>query len=85
MRITTPIVVHEFTKATQRHGIPYSTLTDNGMAFTTRLADGRGGRNRFERELRRLDVHQIKSTPNQPRRRCQFCRLDQPAALALRQ
>ena len=66
MRITTPIVVDEFTKATQHHGIPYSTLTDNGMVFTTRLAGGRGGRNRFEHELRRLNVHQINSTPNHP-------------------
>ena len=66
MRITTPIVVDEFTKATQRHGIPYSTLTDNGMVFTTRLAGGRGGRNRFENELRRLNIHQINSTPNHP-------------------
>ena len=66
MRITTPIVVDEFTKATQRHGIPYSTLTDNGMVFTTRLAGGRGGRNRFEHELRRLNIHQINSTPNHP-------------------
>ena len=66
MRITTPIVVDEFTKATQRHGIPYSTLTDNGMVFTTRLAGGRGGRNRFEHELRRLNFHQINSTPNHP-------------------
>ena len=66
MRITTPIVVDEFTKATQHHGIPYSTLTDNGMVFTTRLAGGRGGRNRFENELRRLNIHQINSTPNHP-------------------
>jgi len=66
MRITTPIVVDEFTKATQRHGIPHSTLTDNGMVFTTRLAGGRGGRNRFEHELRRLNIHQINSTPNHP-------------------
>ena len=65
-RITTPIVVDEFTKATQRHGIPHSTLTDNGMVFTTRLAGGRGGRNRFENELRRLNIHQINSTPNHP-------------------
>jgi transposase InsO family protein len=66
MRITTPIVVDEFTKATQHHGIPYSTLTDNGLVFTTRLAGGRGGRNRFEHELRRLNIHQINSTPNHP-------------------
>ena len=66
MRITTPIVVDEFTKATQHHGIPYSTLTDNGLVYTTRLAGGRGGRNRFEHELRRLNIHQINSTPNHP-------------------
>jgi transposase InsO family protein len=65
-RITTPIVLAEFTKATDRHGIPHSTLTDNGMVFTTRLAGGRGGRNRFEAELRRLGVRQINSTPNHP-------------------
>ena len=65
-RITTPIVLAEFTKATTAHGIPHSTLTDNGMVFTTRLAGGRGGRNRFEAELRRLQVRQINSTPNHP-------------------
>jgi transposase InsO family protein len=65
-RITTPIVLAEFTKATAHHGIPHSTLTDNGMVFTTRLAGGRGGRNRFEAELRRLGVRQINSTPNHP-------------------
>lgn len=65
-RITTPIVLAEFTKATARHGIPASTLTDNGLVFTTRLAGGKGGRNKFEAELRRLGVRQINSTPNHP-------------------
>ena len=65
-RITTPIVLTEFAKATAAHGIPHSTLTDNGMVFTTRLAGGKGGRNKFEAELRRLGVHQINSTPNHP-------------------
>ena len=65
-RITTGIVLAEFTKATAAHGIPASTLTDNGMVFTTRLAGGKGGRNKFEAELRRLGVHQINSTPNHP-------------------
>lgn len=36
------------------------------MVFTTRLAGGKGGRNAFETELRRLGVHQINSTPNHP-------------------
>jgi hypothetical protein len=39
------------------HLVPFvSTLTDNGMVFTTRLSGGRGGRNAFEHELRRLHV-----------------------------
>jgi len=65
-RVTGLIVLAEFRKAIDIHGIPYSTLTDNGMVFTTRLAGGRGGRNQFEHELRRLNVRQINSTPNHP-------------------
>lgn len=65
-RVTGAIVVNEFTKATAHHGIPYSTLTDNGMVFTTRFAGGKGGRNEFEALLRRLDIRQINSTPNHP-------------------
>ena len=65
-RVTGAIVVTEFTKAVHQHGIPYSTLTDNGMVFTTRLAGGKGGRNTFEAELHRLNVRQINSTPNHP-------------------
>jgi transposase InsO family protein len=65
-RVTGTIVVNEFTKATAVHGIPYSTLTDNGMVFTTRFAGGKGGRNGFEAQLHRLKVRQINSTPNHP-------------------
>jgi hypothetical protein len=36
------------------------------MVFTTRLAGGKGGRNAFESELRRLGVHQKNSRPNHP-------------------
>jgi len=47
-RVTGPIVVAEFRKAVATHGIPASTLTDNGMVFTTRLSGGslRGTRGR---------------------------------------
>ena len=55
-----------FRNACAAHGIPASTLTDNGMVFTTRLAGGKGGRNGLENELRRLGVVQINSTPNHP-------------------
>jgi transposase InsO family protein len=65
-RVTGPIVLDSFRKAVATHGIPASTLTDNGMVFTTRLAGGKGGRNQLENELRRLGVTQINSTPNHP-------------------
>jgi Integrase core domain len=66
-RVTGPIVLAEFRKAVAIHGVPASTLTDNGMVFTTRLSGGKGGRNGFENELRRPGVTQINSTPNHPR------------------
>ena len=65
-RITGPIVVNTFRTAVEQHGIPASTLTDNGLVFTTRLAGGRGGRNAFEAELVALGVHQKNSRPNHP-------------------
>ena len=65
-RVTGPTVANEFKKTYARQGIPYSTLTDNGMVFTTRFAGGKGGRNQYEAELRHLGVRQINSTPNHP-------------------
>jgi len=66
MRVTGAIVLAEFRNTVARHGIPASTLTDNGMVFTTRLAGGKGGRNAFESELRHLGITQINSTPHHP-------------------
>jgi transposase InsO family protein len=65
-RVTGPIVLDTFREAIDTHGIPASTLTDNGMVFTTRLSGGKGGRNAFENELRRLGITQINSTPGHP-------------------
>jgi transposase InsO family protein len=65
-RVTGPIVLATFGETHALHGIPASTLTDNAMVFTTRLAGGRGGRNAFEHELRRRHVVQINSTPHHP-------------------
>jgi transposase InsO family protein len=65
-RVTGPIVLATFRAATARHGVPASTLTDNGMVFTTRLSGGRGGRNALEHELRRLGVTQKNGKPNHP-------------------
>src|SRR4051794_7979412 len=66
--ITTPIVKATFREAAGQHGIPASTLTDNGMVYTVRLAGiGRqGGRNGFEQQLRDWHVVQKNSRPNHP-------------------
>jgi transposase InsO family protein len=65
-RVTGSIVLSEFTKTVAEHGIPASTLTDNGMVFTTRLSGGKGGRNQLETELRRLGVDQKNGRPWHP-------------------
>ncbi len=64
--ITGDIVTTTFRETLAAHGIPASTLTDNGMVYTVRLAGGRGGRNTFETELRRLHVVQKNSRPAHP-------------------
>jgi transposase InsO family protein len=64
--VTGPIVLAAFRAAVARHGTPASTLTDNAMVFTTRLAGGKGGRNGLETELRRLHVAQKNARPNHP-------------------
>lgn len=65
-RVTGPIVTMTFRETAGQHGVPASTLTDNGMVYTVRLAGGRGGRNTFETELRRLHVVQKNSRPGHP-------------------
>ena len=65
-RVTGPTVTATFQQSLATHGIPTSTLTDNGMVYTARFAGGRGGRNTFENELRRLHVVQKNSRPAHP-------------------
>jgi transposase InsO family protein len=65
-RVTGQIVLTAFQAAVAAHGAPASTLTDNGMVFTTRLSGGRGGRNGLEHELRRLGIRQKNGKPNHP-------------------
>jgi transposase InsO family protein len=65
-RITGPVVLTTFRQACELHGYPASTLTDNGMVYTTRFAGGPGGRNHLEAELRRLGIAQKNSRPNHP-------------------
>jgi transposase InsO family protein len=66
-----PVTTGEVTLATFRatcakYGVPASTLTDNGLVYTTRFSGGRGGRNGLENELRRLGVTQKNGRPNHP-------------------
>jgi transposase InsO family protein len=66
VRITGQIVLASFRQTVAQYGIPASTLTDNGMVYTTRLSGGKGGRNGLETELRRLNITQKNSRPNHP-------------------
>ncbi|GAB4000470.1 IS481 family transposase [Glycomyces albus] len=65
-RVTGPITRDTFRAACEAHGVPASTLTDNGLVCTTRLAGGRGGKNALETELARLGVVPKNSRPNRP-------------------
>lgn len=65
-RVTAKIVLDAFGETAGQHGHPASTLTDNGMVYTTRFAGGRGGRNHLEHELRQLGIRQKNSRPNHP-------------------
>jgi transposase InsO family protein len=68
-RVTGTIVLATFRQTIAEHGIPASTLTDNGMVFTTRLSQGKKGagtRNGLETELRRLGIIQKNGRPNHP-------------------
>ena len=61
--VTGDIVVAAFRAAIDVHGIPASTLTDNGLVFTTRFLHGPNG---FERELVILGIEQKNGRPNHP-------------------
>jgi transposase InsO family protein len=64
--VTGKVVLASFRQSVAAHGIPASTLTDNGMVYTVRFATGRGGRTSFEAELARLHIRQKNSRPNHP-------------------
>lgn len=48
------------------YGPPASTLTDNGLVFTARLAGRKGGRNGFEKLLEAHHIHQKNGAPGHP-------------------
>lgn len=67
-RITAPTVTATFRATAAIYGYPASTLTDNGMVYTVRLAGHRrtGGRTSFEAELQRHRITQKNGMPNHP-------------------
>jgi transposase InsO family protein len=61
--VTGDVVVSTFLDVVDVHGIPASTLTDNGRVYTARFG---GGRNAFEYLLPMLGVHQKNGSPGHP-------------------
>jgi transposase InsO family protein len=64
--VTVTAVVSTFLTTAAEYGLPASTLTDNGMVYTTRLAGGKGGRNAFEHQLHILGITQKNGSPSHP-------------------
>ena len=64
--VTAPIVLTTFRQAADQHGYPASTLTDNGMVYTVRLAGH--GRRRPQRLRSRAPPtrHRPEELPTQP-------------------
>ena len=67
-RVTGKIVTSTFTQAAREHGHPAATLTDNGMVYTTRLAQGghQAGLNAFETLLKLEGITQKNGRPYKP-------------------
>ena len=61
--VTGDIVVQEFQANTEHYGLPYSTLTDNGVVFTARF---QGGTNKFEYLLAHHGIQQKNGSPGHP-------------------
>ena len=62
-RVSGPIVIESFSECVNEFGLPTSTLTDNGVVYTTRLL---GARNGFENLLATLGVVQKNGHPHHP-------------------
>lgn len=58
-----PDVVNGFLEMVTKYGPPQSTLTDNGLVFTSRFI---GGKNPFEYKLAEMGVKQKNGSPGRP-------------------
>ena len=62
--VTTEVIEGSFRQACAEHGIPASTLTDNGLVYTTRLRSAEPGP--FERLLALMGVRRKNGSPYHP-------------------
>lgn len=72
-----PMVVAALQSLIHTHGVPASTLTDNGLVFTARLAGRTGGRNGFEKLLQAHHIQQKNGHPGHPQTQGKIERLHQ--------
>lgn len=63
---TGPTVVTAMTELIRQNGAPMSTLTDNGLVFTTRLAGRKGALGGFEKLLATHGITQKNGRPGHP-------------------
>ncbi len=64
--VTGSTVLAAFRTNIENYGLPASTLTDNGLVYTTRFVGRGGGRNPLETELAENGIVQKNSRPNHP-------------------
>ena len=65
-KVTGTDVTHTFITTINTYGPPASTLTDNGLVYTTRLLKDRSARNGFEHLLTTLGITQKNGAPSHP-------------------
>ena len=65
-RVTGSTVTNTFTSTAAEHGYPASTLTDNGMVYTTRKSSGTSTANAFETLLALTGITQKNGRPYKP-------------------
>lgn len=89
--VTGDIVVNDFIRISTEHGLPASTLTDNGRVYTARHG---GGKNAFEYLIAILGITQKNGSPGHPQTQGKIERFhrtlkkwltQQPAAESLKQ
>jgi transposase InsO family protein len=80
--VTGDIVTQRFLATADEHGLPASTLTDNGLVYTARF---RGGKNAFEYLIAALGIVQKNGHPGHPQTQGKIERFHQTLKKHLRE